>query len=176
MSELRPPIQSTKALVKALVIALALACVVFVTLVLPAEYNIDPTGVGGKLGLTVFATPAPDTSSSDLSSEGNREDLVTITVPANSGLEYKFRVQQHDVLDYEWDSGDSDLYFDLHGEPEGDATGYFKSFAEATGNEMKGSVNAPFTGSHGWYWRNRTAQEVVVTLTTSGRYQIIGLK
>ena len=33
-------------------IAIAAAAVILVTVVLPAEYNVDPTGVGGVLGLT----------------------------------------------------------------------------------------------------------------------------
>lgn len=33
-------------------IAIAAAAVILVTVVLPAEYNLDPTGVGGVLGLT----------------------------------------------------------------------------------------------------------------------------
>ncbi len=33
-------------------IAIAAAAVILVTVVMPAEYNIDPTGVGGVLGLT----------------------------------------------------------------------------------------------------------------------------
>ena len=33
-------------------IAIAAAAVILVTVVLPAEYNLDPTGIGGVLGLT----------------------------------------------------------------------------------------------------------------------------
>jgi hypothetical protein len=43
------------------------------------------------------------------------------------------------------------LYFDLHGEPQGDTTGYFESYAIATLRAMKGSFTSPFSGSHGWY-------------------------
>lgn len=178
MSEENLSIQSTKTLLKALVTACSLAAVIFVTVVLPAEYNIDPSGIGGVLGLTVLSAPAIDPASDfDTKSAGqeNREDETAITIAANSGLEYKFFVEQYEELNYEW-SSNSDLYFDLHGEPEGDTTGYFKSFAEATGNEMKGSITAPFTGSHGWYWRNRSNAEVIVSLKTNGKYEIIGLK
>lgn len=178
MSEENLPIQSTKTLAKALVAACSLAVVIFVTLVLPAEYNIDPSGIGGALGLTILATPVTNTSSSidtNTAGQANREDETTIPIAANSGLEYKFFVEQYEELNYEW-SSDGDLYFDLHGEPDGDTTGYFKSFAEATSREMKGSITAPFAGSHGWYWRNRSDVEVIVSLKTEGKYEIIGLK
>ncbi|MFT4672823.1 MAG: hypothetical protein ACI945_002167 [Pseudohongiellaceae bacterium] len=178
MSEDNLPIQSTKTLVKALIAACSIALVIFVTVVLPAEYNIDPSGVGGALGLTVLAVPASNAASSmdtNTADKENREDATAIVIAANSGLEYKFFVEQYEELNYEWSSG-SDLYFDLHGEPQGDTTGFFKSFAEATSSEMKGSIIAPFTGSHGWYWRNSSNQEVVVSLKTNGIYEIVGLK
>ncbi|MEN8351763.1 transmembrane anchor protein [Acinetobacter towneri] len=45
---------STKKLVKSTIIAAVSAVVVLVTVVMPAEYNIDPTGVGKVLGLTTM--------------------------------------------------------------------------------------------------------------------------
>jgi hypothetical protein len=41
---------------------------------------------------------------------------------------------------------------------------------------MKGSFTAPFNGSHGWYWKNKTQQDVTVNLTVKGLYTIEGLK
>ena len=38
-------------LLKATAIALVVACVLLITTVLPAEYGIDPTGIGARLGL-----------------------------------------------------------------------------------------------------------------------------
>ena len=43
---------SSKQLVKSTVIAAAAAAVILVTIVLPSEYGIDPTGTGQVLGLT----------------------------------------------------------------------------------------------------------------------------
>ena len=178
MSEENLSVQSTRTLVKALLVAVVLATVIFVSFVLPAEYNIDPTGIGESLGLTILAGSAePALGIPDLSDEpGYREDQTMVAIPANSGLEYKFALQQYGKLVYEWSSGDNNLYFDLHGEPEGDTTGYFESFAAATSNEMKGSITAPFAGSHGWYWRNGSDEDVYVHLKTEGSYEIIGLK
>lgn len=179
MSEREQSIQPAKTLAKAFTAALILAIIIFLTIVLPAEYNIDPTGVGDKLGLTILAAPAPEQILVVAQIQGDsvvRKDETTITIPADKGLEYKFHLQQYAKLKYEWSSGESVLYFDLHGEPQGDTTGYFESFAEASSNEMKGSMTAPFEGSHGWYWRNDSDKEVVVSLKTQGSYEIIGLK
>ncbi len=45
---------STRQLLRSTAIAAATAAVLLVTTVLPAEYGIDPTGVGGVLGLTAM--------------------------------------------------------------------------------------------------------------------------
>ena len=43
---------SVNKLIKSTVVAVTLAAIILVTSVLPAEYGIDPTGVGNILGLT----------------------------------------------------------------------------------------------------------------------------
>ena len=48
----RAELPSTVQLVKSTIIALISAIVILVTIVLPAEYAIDPTGVGRMLKLT----------------------------------------------------------------------------------------------------------------------------
>jgi hypothetical protein len=179
MSEITHPVQAISTLVKALIAALMIAIILFVTLVLPAEYNIDPTGIGERLGLTVLSGNVPAEVPGRPTQEGDnayREDETTITVPANNGLEYKFHLEQYANLSYEWSSADTEVYFDLHGEPQGDTTGYFESFAEATVNEMSGSITAPFAGSHGWYWNNTSSSEVVISLKTQGNYEVLGLR
>lgn len=179
MTDLSVPVQSTRTLIKASTAALIIAAVLFITVVLPAEYNIDPTGIGSALGLTVLAADAPvavQTTAAEPTAAGYREDEVTINVPANSGLEYKFHLQQYGNLSYEWTSGATALYFDLHGEPEGNTSGYFESFAEAEGSAMSGSITAPFAGSHGWYWKNDSGDDVTVSLKTRGDYKILGLR
>ena len=77
---------------------------------------------------------------------------------------------------YEWLTDGEPLYFDLHGEPEGDTTDYFESYAIATLSEMKGSFTAPFDGSHGWYWKNTSDKPVAVQLFVDGQFTVIGLK
>ena len=56
------PIVSTKTLIKSTLVASIIALIVFVVFILPAEYNIDPSGIGEALGLTVLAaveSPSP---------------------------------------------------------------------------------------------------------------------
>jgi hypothetical protein len=48
----RAELPSTRALLRSTAIAAAAAAGILMTIVLPAEYAVDPTGVGGLLGLT----------------------------------------------------------------------------------------------------------------------------
>ena len=178
MSEIEHPIQSTTSLIKALVVAVLIAVVLFVTLVLPAEYGIDPTGLGSALGINNLTSVEEEADNIVRAGDGDlpfREDETEILVPARSGLEYKFFLGQYANLDYEWNT-DAPLYFDLHGEPDGDTTGYFESYGAATVEKMSGNITTPFAGSHGWYWSNETGEDLTVTLKTKGNYEIIGLK
>lgn len=169
---------STKTLVKSTIAATIIAAVVFVCFILPAEYNIDPTHLGHKLGLTALAhhedEPTLATQGSAVTEQG--QQVIEVTVPAGKGIEYKFQMNQHEKMTYEWLTDGEPLYFDLHGEPEGDTTGYFESYAIATLSEMKGSFTSPFTGSHGWYWKNTSDQPVPIQLIVKGQFTVIGLK
>ena len=105
-----------------------------------------------------------------------REDLTTVIVPANKGIEYKFYLKQHEKLQYEWTS-EIPLYFDFHGEPlDYDVTKYFESYTEGTSDKMKGTMTTPFEGPHGWYWKNDSDNDVSVTLITKGNYRVIESK
>lgn len=173
---------SISALVKLTFSALIFAAVILVSVILPAEYNIDPTGLGEKLGLLVLAT-SPESpkvaaliETGETSQTGQALDNIEVVVPAGRGVEFKFSMQQFQKMEYEWLTDGQALYFDLHGEPAGDTSGYFESYAIATLSEMKGSFSAPFTGAHGWYWNNKTDKSVTVQLKVKGEYNIIGLK
>lgn len=175
---------SNAALIKYTIFSLVFAAVILFTIILPAEYNIDPTGIGHKLGLTVFHNAKADTSdlqntsevSDKLKSDTEIIEIIEIIIPAGLGVEYKFVMAQYQKLEYEWITDSSELYFDLHAEPEGDTTGYFESYAIATLSEIKGSFTAPFSGVHGWYWKNSSDLPVTVQLIVKGEYSKHGLK
>ena len=182
---------SSAQLFKYTLLSISFAALILLTIVLPAEYNIDPTGIGEKLGLNVF-NQVKETNTATLPTikkvTGNAVDdainstiektpvTINVTVPAGRGVEYKFTMQQYQKLTYKWFTNGSELYFDLHGEPEGDTTGYFESYAIATLKNMEGSFTAPFSGVHGWYWKNTSDKPVQVELTVKGEYSKHGLK
>jgi hypothetical protein len=164
------------ALLKYTFFSLVFAAVTLLTVILPAEYNIDPTGIGHKLGLTVFNIKAETSNSNPAEEPKKAIETINVTVPAGLGIEYKFVMAQYQKIEYEWITNGPVLYFDLHGDPEGDTTGYFESYAIATLDEMKGSFTAPFSGQHGWYWKNTSSSPVTVQLIVKGEYAKHGLK
>ncbi|MBE9539309.1 MAG: hypothetical protein IMF06_09525 [Proteobacteria bacterium] len=170
------PEYSTRAILNATLTATAIAVAAFVTLVLPAEFGTDPTGIGSQLGLMGLSGEASQEPATIANGLPLRTDEVTVTVPPHKGIEYKFYLPQYGTFSYQWTSGATSLEFDFHGEPEGDTTGYFESYTLANSSHMQGSMTVPFAGSHGWYWKNTSGEPVSVTLITEGRYRIIGLK
>jgi len=106
-----------------------------------------------------------------------QKNTATIVVKANKALEYKFKMDEYEKLEYEWKS-DAPLHYDFHGDPkvkENYPSGYFESYAIGNSNYAKGKITIPYKGSHGWYWKNESGKDVTITLTTKGKYDIIGL-
>ena len=102
---------------------------------------------------------------------------ATIVVKANKAVEYKFKISQFEKLEYEWKS-DAPLHYDFHGDPEVKEdfpSGYFESYAIGNSDSAKGKITIPYQGSHGWYWKNESGNDITITLTTKGKYDIIGL-
>ena len=172
------PAPAQSSLLKSAGIALVLASAVLVLFILPAEYNIDPTGIGERIGLTVLAQASVSDSAKVAGNENNnkQKDTVEVLVPAGKGVEYKFQLKQYQKMTYQWQTDGASLYLDLHGEPTGDTTGYYESYTIATAKEMSGQFTTPFAGVHGWYWQNKTDKDIKITLTTEGAYLVVGLK
>ena len=55
------------------------------------------------------------------------------------------------------------------GAPRGYAQSYEKKSATS---QASGTLTAPFSGIHGWFWENTTDQPITVTLTASGFYNL----
>jgi len=100
-------------------------------------------------------------------------DNISITIPANGWLEYKFGVTADDTFEFAWSTDGEALYYDFHGEAHDAKPDEFTSFEEATSAASAGSQQAPFTGRIGWYWQNDTDAPVVISLHARGQYHII---
>ena len=168
------------------------AVVILVTVYLPAEHAIDPTGVGRILGLTEMgeikrelaeeaaqdALIHTDQSSSLIdgffglfvSAAYAQEvwiDTVTFTLDPGSTAEIKLVMAAGDVAQYAWAATGGRINFDLHAHGEGQSVDYARGRGETA---AEGSIDAPFAGEHGWFWRNRDDTAVTVTLQLRGVY------
>ncbi len=99
------------------------------------------------------------------------QDTIKVVIPARGDKEYKVQLKQGGSFNYSWQTDNGPLFFDFHGEPTGDTSGYFKSFEKDTKSSATGVLTAVFRGTHGWYWKNSHPFPVVITLKVSGDYQ-----
>jgi hypothetical protein len=156
-------------------IALLVASLVLLVFVLPAEFGIDPTGAGRLLGLTSISDES-GVVSAQLMHEHQRKFLtgrVVINVKAGEELEYKATLAQGEPLLYSWAVIGGPVYFEFHGEPtEGEwPKDYYRSYqTKERSSGEHGSFVAPFTGRHGWYWKNLSAEPATITLEAGGYY------
>ncbi|MCO4822544.1 MAG: hypothetical protein KC469_10785 [Flavobacteriaceae bacterium] len=104
-----------------------------------------------------------------------RMDTITVVVLANKGIEYKFKSLKYSSIKYEWSTDNGIVYIDFHGEVEQDnppKNVFYESYTLAYSNNMAGTLTAPFKGKHGWYFRNESKEDIVVTLILNGQYEL----
>ncbi|SOB75440.1 hypothetical protein SAMN04488490_1034 [Marinobacter sp. LV10R510-11A] len=190
----REGLPSTKSLIKATGVAALIGLLALITAILPAEYGIDPTGLGQKMGLTMLsqaeaaepASPEAGSSSDNLlalsagpvwkTQSTLSSDTTTVTLKPDEGLEVKATMNAGDRMVFNWASEGGPVNFDMHGERFNDGdnfTSYWQGRNEPAAN---GAFEAPFDGTHGWYWRNRGDETVTIVLQTSGFYDGISKK
>ena len=183
---------TNRQLVRATAFALVTATVLLVTVVLPAEYAIDPTGAGRLLGYSemgeikqqLAAEAAADeqntaigevrtlAGNSDNGAEAaTRSDVTELTLAPGEGAEVKAVMAEGASLQYEWSVQDGHVNFDTHADAPGISYHRYDKGRESTGEA--GTLVAAFDGSHGWFWRNRSGATVTVTLKTDGSYSDI---
>jgi hypothetical protein len=177
-------------LLKACGIAFVVAVLVLTVAVLPAEYGVDPTGIGARLGLTTMSEPdeanaieantgesAAAESVSVLDAVWKREsafrnDEMSLTLEPGQGAEIKALMNAGDRLMFSWASDGGGLTFDMHGEALNAGKDEFTSYWKGRNEDAAhGAFIAPFAGTHGWYWRNRGTAPVTVRVQTSGYYE-----
>ena len=138
------------------------------------KLTIEESGSGPDVPIPVEVNSPPPAEQYSI-----REDIdITVVVPAGKGIEYKFKMLKYGSTKYEWSTDGSILYSDMHGElllenpPEEE---FFESYAEAYSNNMTGTLIAPFEGIHGWYFRNKNNEDVIVNIKLKGQYELFDI-
>jgi hypothetical protein len=191
-----PVMPSTRNLVIGSLVSLLGAILILVVAVLPAEYGIDPTGIGKLLGLRSISAKgavAPGPGTNLLGTDTNllggpaplletgpvwkqdmpyRTDEMSLTLLPNEGAEIKAQMRRGERLVFGWTVNGGKVSFDMHGEatnaPPDAFTSYWRGKEKESGN---GAFVAPFDGAHGWYWQNRGDRPVTILVKTSGYYE-----
>jgi hypothetical protein len=170
------PAPSRGRILKATIVALAVAAVLLVTVVLPAEYGIDPLGTGEALGLsglaaTGTAPPIAPASGGPLFPQQlpYKIDAIELTLMPKRFVEYKYELNEGGTMLYAW-RATAPVEVDFHTEPAGKPPEASDSFERGQASSGRGTYRAPYAGIHGWYWENRTDKPVTITLQTAGFY------
>jgi len=202
----RAELPSSGQLLRSTLTALLIAAALLVTTILPAEYGIDPTGIGRTLGLTQMgeikaslaneaqakaatpaplsaaqppdahtqtAAPVPATSTAPMEAKAPpaRQHTVTLKLKPGEGAEIKLTMDKGATVDYEWTVAGGTVNYDTHGDPENAPKDFYHGYGKGRSKAADaGTLKAAFNGKHGWFWRNRSATEVTVTLKTNGDY------
>ena len=167
--------------------AILVAGVLLVTVVMPAEYAVDPLGTGARLGLLALGETGKQVEAleaSAASTSGAQGEIVvpqprpfvrdteSFTLQPGKGMEYKYRLQKGQALLYTW-KATAPVHFEFHAEPDGAPRGYAQTYEKRDDTlEASGTLTAPFPGIHGTYWENKTGSPVTVTLQTAGFYNL----
>jgi len=166
--------------------ALFVAGVILVVAVLPAEYGVDPLGIGRRLGLTAMndtqrsleafqATRVAGQGGAPIvapQESSYQQESVAFTLAPRDSIEYKYRLDKGKALLYSW-KATAPVNYELHAEPDGAPQGYAESFEKKDAvAAASGTLTAPFAGIHGWYWENTGNTPVTVTLSAAGFYNM----
>jgi hypothetical protein len=178
------------------------AVVILVTVYLPAEHAIDPTGVGRVLGLTemgeIKLELAAEAEADRLLDEQLGQDQSSSVLDAVFGLfvgtAHAQEVQEdwRDEVTFTLEPGASaEVKMVMEAGNVVDyawtATGgrvNFDLHAHGGGESIdyergrgetagEGNIEAPFAGNHGWFWRNRDSTAITIMIQLRGDYSEI---
>ena len=173
--------------------ALLLAAFIAVAVVLPAETDRDPTGLGrvfglaemGRIKVALANEAAADAKAGDARPNvgerrpttvpGSRwRDSMSITLQPSEVIEVKMSMRTAEKARYAWTTDGGEVYFNMHGEPPNAPKDYAAHrYGKGTSAAEAGELVAAFDGVHGWFWRNRTEQPITITLQTAGEYLVL---
>jgi len=113
---------------------------------------------------------------------GYKVDSREIKLKAGEGTEIKYNMKKGAGMVYSWTASDK-LLFEFHGEPNvkpvgKSSTDYYETYEldnQSGKNEGHGTFVAPSSGIHGWFWENKTPNEVTLKVVSAGFYDWIFL-
>lgn len=194
----RAEMPSSQQLMRSTFLAALTAVVLLSTAILPAEYGIDPTGIGHMLGLkrmgeikvslaSEAAQQVPSaidpaiekpvggnvvaTKAATVDATEKTDEIVVELKPGESA-EIKLDMSQGAKVTYQWTVQGGGVNFDTHGDPLNPPKDFYYGYGKGKRSlGDKGTLVAAFDGKHGWFWRNRSNDNASITLITQGSYR-----
>jgi hypothetical protein len=107
-------------------------------------------------------------------------DSREIKIKPGEGMEIKYNMKKGAGFVYSWIASDK-LQFEFHGEPNvkpagKQGTDYYETYdidTQVGKDQAHGTFVAPSSGIHGWFWENKTSNEVTLKLVSAGFYDWI---
>ena len=106
-------------------------------------------------------------------------DSREIKLGPGEGIEIKYNMKKGAGLIYSW-KADGKLLYEFHGQPDvrppDTGVGYFESYElddKVGKDQMHGTLVAPSTGIHGWFWENTGSEPITIKLVSAGFYDWI---
>lgn len=166
--------------------AAVLGTVLTLTVILPSEYGLDPTGFGALTGLNKLSQPPEVIVETRFSAPPEiarvetvpfRQDVIEVPIGAFGrtlgATEYKVTLEEGQTLVYSW-KATVPILFEFHGHttPTDGSPAEVMEYGKGTATEGSGSLTAPLSGIHGWYFANPTFEDVMVEVTLAGFYKL----
>ena len=131
---------------------------------------------GGNDNLTAAADaaamdplPLPNPAVSQLEAAPPKTETLTIKLGFDEKTEVKAQLGKAKAIVYSWTVEGGNVYVDFHGHDPSKGDSYWVRYEEADGIAGRsGSLVAPFTGEHGWFWLNVSDSPVTIKLTVTG--------
>jgi len=158
MNNIDPPSKSS--LLKATLVSIVAAAIILILVVLPAEYGIDPTGIGEATGLTQLnaeatvtieitdiiggnevmreveipgfgePTPLPNPAVFQQQEDAPQTMTMEVMIPAEGSTEIKLVLDEGKMIAYSWSVDQGDIYVDYHGHDQSFGPDFFVRYRE----------------------------------------------
>lgn len=100
-----------------------------------------------------------------------RNDVMTVMLTPGQGAEVKLEILKGKTVKFHWSGNGGKVNYDTHGDPYDAPRDFYHGYGKGRGVlGDEGELTAAFDGKHGWFWRNRSKQNVTVTLRVEGDY------
>jgi hypothetical protein len=119
--------------------------------------------------------PLPNPDVAQIEDTPPRSETIAVNLGVDGETEVKLELREGKMAVFEWTVDDGIVYTDFHGHTPEFGDEFFVRYAEDQRGASSGygSLVAPFSGEHGWYWVNLNDHPVTVTLNVTGYFDDI---